>query len=237
MSNLELIDNLDQVLSTLRHELGNHVNSLKITLDVLEENYDFFDDVKKKEYLKRGVDLVSRQERLVEAMKSYSSFNAKEQEEIPFHNFWQHFLTAAAEKLKEENITLIHNLEARPCLIRANNMALHKVMMNLFENCIEAVEEVADPKIELRASSNNDSVMIVIKDNGSGIRQNDVPKVFIPLYTTKKGKMGMGLPVARKLLLKMGGRIRVDKPLGGGTEITLWLRTVGASEKESVRYS
>jgi two-component system C4-dicarboxylate transport sensor histidine kinase DctB len=217
--------------------LGNHVNSLKITLDVLEENYDFFDDMKKREYLKRGVDLVSRQERLVEAMKSYSSFNAKEQQEIPFHNFWQHFLTAATEKLKNEKITLIHKLEAGPCLIRANNMALHKVMMNLFDNCIEAVEGVADPKIELRASSNDDTVMIVIKDNGSGISQDDVPKIFIPLYTTKKGKMGMGLPVARKLLLKMGGRIRVDRPLGVGTEIKVWLGTVDGSEKESIRYS
>jgi hypothetical protein len=43
---IDQIENLEQILSTLRHEIGNSVNSLKVTLDVLRENYDRFDDEK-----------------------------------------------------------------------------------------------------------------------------------------------------------------------------------------------
>lgn len=231
-SNLELIDNLEQILSTLRHELGNPVNSLKITLDVLQENYDLFDDVKRKDYLKRGLKLLARQERLVEAMKSYSRFNAKEQKENPFIHFWEHFLTMAAKRLKDGKIKFIHNLELKPCLIKSNNMALNRVMMNLIDNAMEAVEDVSNPKIELKASRNNDFVIIVIKDNGPGVTKNDMSRIFIPLYTTKQDKVGMGLPIARKLLLKMEGRIEIESPFEDGTEVRVWLRTVGGQEKE-----
>ena len=77
-----LIENVEEILSILCHELGNPINSLKITLDVLRENYDLFDDVKKKVYLKRASKLLARQERLVEVMKSYSKFNVKEPKKI-----------------------------------------------------------------------------------------------------------------------------------------------------------
>jgi signal transduction histidine kinase len=66
-SNKDLVENLEQILSTLRHEVGNSVNSLKITLDVLRENYDRFDDEKRKDYLNRGSDLIARQVKLIEA--------------------------------------------------------------------------------------------------------------------------------------------------------------------------
>jgi signal transduction histidine kinase len=57
-------------------------------------------------------------------------------------------------------------------------------------------------------------------------------RIFIPLFTTRPDKMGMGLPIARKLLLKMEGRIEVESPFGDGTEVRVWLRTAGGQEKE-----
>ena len=229
---MELMDSLEHILSTLRHEMGNSVNSLKITLDVLQENYNRFDDEKRKDYLKRASKLLARQEKLVEAMRSYSKFDVKEQEEIQLLHFWETFLTTAAAKLRDANIRLVHNHDLEPCLIRASNMALNKVMTNILDNAIQAVEDVNDPQIELRALRHKDSVTILLKDNGCGIRKNDISKTFIPLFTTKPGKMGMGLPIARKLLSKMGGRIEIESHLVKGTEVRLWLKTVNGEKKD-----
>jgi signal transduction histidine kinase len=231
-SNLELVENLEHILSTIRHEIGNSINSLKITLDVLRENFDLFDDAKKKDYLKRGSKLVARQQELVNAMKDYSRFNVKEQMEIQFLHFWESFLNAAATKLKDKNIKFIQDHEPAPFLIKANNMALNKVMMNILDNAIQAVEVVNDPQIELNVTLNNDFVTIMMKDNGCGIRSNDISKAFIPLFTTKPGKKGMGLPIARKLLVKMGGRIEIESPFEDGTEVRVWLRIAGGHEKD-----
>jgi signal transduction histidine kinase len=226
-----LVENLAQILSSLRHELGNSVNSLKVTLDVLRDNYDLFDDAKKKEYLERGSRLLSRQQQLVDAMKSYSQFKTKQQSEIAFVSFWKHFLSSMSSRVEDGNIILIHHREVEPCQIMGDSAALNKVMTSILENAIEAVEGMDGPLIELRVSKANSSLKVVVEDNGSGIRKNDMPRIFTPLFTTKPGKMGMGLPIARKLLQEMGGRITIDSVFGSGTKARMWLRSVGGQER------
>ena len=229
-TDIELVENLEQILSTLRHELGNSVNSLKITLDVLRENYDLFDDAKKKEYLKRGSRLLARQQQLVDAMKSYSQFKVNEQSEIAFLSFWKHFLRSVSSRVEDANIKLFHHGEVEPCLIMGDSAALNKVMIGILENAMEAVEGIDDPMIELEVSKTSSFLKILVEDNGSGIRKNDMPRVFTPLFTTKPGKMGMGLPIARKLLLEMKGRITIGSVFGGRTKARVWLKSVGGQE-------
>jgi C4-dicarboxylate-specific signal transduction histidine kinase len=88
------------------------------------------------------------------------------------------------------------------------------------------------PEIELDVSRVDDDLMIKIKDNGCGIRKKDLPKVFLPLYTTKQGRRGMGLPIVLKLLSTMGGRIEIASLSEGGTEVRVWLRTAGGETNE-----
>jgi C4-dicarboxylate-specific signal transduction histidine kinase len=210
----------------MRHQLGNSVNAIKVTLDVLQANYDIFDDAKKRNYLERGTKLVGQQQALIDALKSYSRYNVKERKTISFIKFWEHFLGVAEKTIQAENIKFIHNLEVGPCLINGENIAVQKVMECLLENAVEALEEKKNPRIELTALSMNDSVVITIKDNGSGIRKSDLKKIFIPLFTTKPGRMGMGLPIAYKLLSKMEGDIVVDSTFGRSTAARVWLRVV-----------
>lgn len=217
---------LEQILSTLRHELGNSVNSLKITLDVLRQNYEVFDDAKRKEYLERGSEQLARQQRLVEAMKSYSQFKVNEQKELSFPSFWKQFLRWASTRALDENLKLIYDHEAGPWLFLGDTPALHKAMTSITVNAIEAVEGVDNPTVQLRVSRTNGYLKMVIEDNGCGIGEGDLPRVFVPLFTTKPGKMGMGLPIARKLLLEMNGRMKLHSVLGSGTRATIWLRSV-----------
>lgn len=226
------MDSLEQILSTLRHDLGNSVNSLKITLDVLRQNYEIFDDAKRKEYLKRGSELLARQQRLVEAMKSYSQFKVNEQKKLSFPSFWKHFLSWASTRAHNEDIELIHEDEIGPWLITGDTVALHKAMTSIVANAMEAVKGTDNPTIQLRTSRTNDFLKIVIEDNGCGISESDLPRVFIPLFTTKPGKMGMGLPIARKLLLEMKGKIKINTAFGRGTKATVWLRGVSNQARE-----
>jgi signal transduction histidine kinase len=233
MSNdMELIRNLEQILSTLRHELGNSINSLKISLDVVRENYEVFDDAKRKEYLERGLKLLMRQQQLVDAMKSYSQFRVNEQNEIRFLSFWTHFLSAASERLKGGRIKLISRQEIEPCVILGDRAALNKVMTSILDNAVEAVEEQEEPLIELVASKSNGWLKIVLADNGSGIQNNDLTRIFTPLFSTKSGKTGMGLSIAQKLTLEMKGKMSIESSPGKGTQVTVWLKCAGVQERE-----
>ena len=98
------IENLEMILSVLRHQLGNSVSAIKVTLDVLKENFDKFDDQKRKIYLERGTELIKRQHRMVKAMKSYALFNAKEKQDIAFDAFWELIVALTSDRLAHTQI-------------------------------------------------------------------------------------------------------------------------------------
>lgn len=223
---------LEQVLSTLRHQLGNSVNALKVTLDVLQENFDYFEEGKRKEYLKRALEILERQQAMVEAMKAYSSINAAEQRAIAFIPLWDDFLEMVRVRLEKEKVRLTLNAEVEPCLIKGNAMAFHRAMTEILDNALEAVNGVSNPVIGLEVSRSQGALKIIIRDNGCGIKQGELTKIFVPLFTTKPKRMGIGLPVALKLLTQMGGRLEIENLLSGGTQAAVWLKTLAGGEDE-----
>ncbi|MBU2498873.1 MAG: HAMP domain-containing histidine kinase [Proteobacteria bacterium] len=223
---------LEEVLSTLRHQLGNSVNALKVTLDVLQENFDHFDEEKRREYLRRALEILERQQAMVEAMKAYSSINVKELSAIPFVPLWNDFLKMVSLRLEKEKVRLIHDADVEPCLIKGNPMAIHRAMTEILDNALEALEGVSNPAIGLEVSKSRGGLMIIMRDNGCGIKKGELAKIFVPLFTTKPKKRGIGLPVALKLLTQMGGRLEIENLLSGGTQAMVWLRTVTGGEDE-----
>jgi two-component system C4-dicarboxylate transport sensor histidine kinase DctB len=216
---------LEDILSTLRHQLGNSVNALKVTLDVLHENFDLFNDEKKREYLERAQEVLARQQAMVDAMRSYSSVNVNDQKPIEFRSFWEQFLVTLRQRT--EKVTLIQNLQAGSYDVMGSPIAIQTVLIHLMENALDAVEGIEDPRIELSVTSEAERIRIGVKDNGCGIKQKDMSKIFVPLFTTKPKRKGLGLSIAFKLVAQMGGRLEIEPLAEGGTVATIWLQRVG----------
>src|SRR5512137_1851934 len=113
---------LEDLLSTLRHQLGNSVNALKVTLDVLHENFDLFNDEKKREYVERAKEVLARQQAMVDAMRSYSSVNVNEQKPIEFLPFWEQFL--AMLRQRTEKVILSQEIQAGPRCVMGSPVAI-----------------------------------------------------------------------------------------------------------------
>ena len=163
-------------------------------------------------------------------MKAYSGFCVDKKEEIPFSQFWERFMAMVSDKLKTHGIRLIYASNLGPCILTGDKMALMSVMTNILDNAVEALLAADDPTIEIEASENTHGIFIRLRDNGSGIKEKDMEKIFVPLFTTKPGKMGMGLPIARKILSKMDGRIDMER-LSEGTEARVWLKLRGEQNR------
>jgi len=93
-------------------------------------------------------------------------------------------------------------------------MHVHKVLLNLFHNGIEAMQEagVASPAIivTVRTTGNGDCAQVTIQDNGPGIREEDMQRLFHSFFTTKPSGIGMGLAISRSLIEVNGGQLWVD---------------------------
>ena len=216
---------LEDILSTLRHQLGNSVNALKVTLDVLHENFDLFNDEKKREYVERAKEVLARQQAMVDAMRFYSSVNVNDQKPIAFLPFWEQFV--AALRQRTEKVILSREIQAGAHRVMGSPMAIQNVLLQLVENALDAVEGVENPRVELSVSDEGERLRIAVTDNGCGIRQKDMSKIFVPLFTTKPKRTGLGLSIALKLMSQMGGRLEIAPLVQGGTAATIWLQRVG----------
>ncbi len=107
-------------------------------------------------------------------------------------------------------------------LINADLEMIEQVLINLIKNAIEAVKETAQPKIKLTADQKGNKVVTIsVCDNGPGIPEESLDKIFIPFYSTKKDGSGIGLSLSRQIMKLHRGRIDVETEPGAGTTFIL----------------
>jgi signal transduction histidine kinase len=101
--------------------------------------------------------------------------------------------------------------------------AMEQVLVNLILNALDAVAEVDEPKVIVRASRRDDTCSIEVTDNGCGIKSEHMHRLFEPFFTTKPvGKgTGLGLSISYSLVQKQGGAISVRSATGKGTTFTV----------------
>jgi signal transduction histidine kinase len=105
---------------------------------------------------------------------------------------------------------------------------LRQALVNLARNGVEAARNAGrTPHVSLSGSiehlGGREWQRICISDNGPGIPDNDLSKIFLPFYTTKADGTGLGLAVVQKVTLQHGGSIEARNRAEGGADFLLWL--------------
>jgi len=119
--------------------------------------------------------------------------------------------------------------DARGITIRADARMLRQALMNLIRNAAEAIpEENLDRRVVITASPEPEQregswVTILIRDTGKGIPAADLPKIFIPFFTTKAHGHGVGLALAHRVITQHGGTLTAGNGAKGGAIFTVGL--------------
>lgn len=95
------------------------------------------------------------------------------------------------------------------------------VLTNIIKNAREATEGKPDAHIEITASESNGEPYIQVSDNGPGIPEELVERIFLPFYTTKTGGTGIGLCLSRQIMRQHGGDLTVHTHRGEGATFML----------------
>ena len=106
-------------------------------------------------------------------------------------------------------------------LVECDSEQIKQVLLNLTMNAVQAMENGGE--VTLGVSCRNGNVVIEVKDQGPGITNENLEKIFSPFFTTKKSGTGLGLTVAQQIVMRHGGEIMVDPNRPRGTIFSILL--------------
>lgn len=130
-----------------------------------------------------------------------------------------------AHELQGQDVTLTLALARGLPLVLADRTQLQQVIVNLAVNAIQAMAQTpcAQRRLIVRTEVFENSVRVVLEDNGPGVDLAHAQRIFESFYTTKKNGMGMGLPICRSIIESCGGAISVRNVEGGGAAFSFTL--------------
>ncbi|PIE58174.1 MAG: hypothetical protein CSA33_04490 [Desulfobulbus propionicus] len=217
------VDNLGFVFSGIRHELGNPLNSLKMTLSVLKQNLNRFPEQTVLKYIDRSLADIGRMEYLLQSLKNFSMFEVVHLTKVSLFNFIKAFQSLVYMDLENRGIVLGVEAPGEDMYVRIDPRSMNQVLLNIVSNAADALAGVEVPQILIRMMLKEERPCLFVRDNGCGIPPDQIKRLFQPFSSSKPGGSGLGLVITKRLLTLMGCDIEIESQVGTGTCVTIGL--------------
>ena len=209
-----------RIARTIAHEVRNPLTNIILASEQLqdtspknEEAIFYFD------MIKRNCDrinlLVSE---LLNATKSIELKPVKQS----INNILDEALELAKDRLQLQHLKVEKKYANNVCDVLVDKEQIKIAFLNLIVNAIEATEN-DNGILVLETKAVNGKCVAIIKDNGTGIDIENLPKLFEPYFTKKENGNGLGLTNTQNIILNHNGNIQVESELGMGTTFTVTL--------------
>ena len=124
------------------------------------------------------------------------------------------------------NINIKLHSQDKDIYYQFDRFQITQAFNNIIKNAVEAVIKIPNPSILINFLESNNQIKLTIKDNGIGVDEKKVSKLFEPYFTTKEKGTGLGLSIVKKIIEDHGGNIKIGKNKNmAGTTILLTFET------------
>lgn len=218
------IEGLLSLAAGIAHEIGNPLNSIAIHLALLQKEIKNLPDNKKTNFEKALSVLQAETGRLDRIVRNFLKAARKPPLRFRHENLNQ-ILKAAIEfmspELSENNVRIQIKTDDNIPPFLMDRERLHQAFINLIKNAMQAMPKGG--RLLIRTSLKDKIAAVVIKDEGQGISEKDLPHIFEAYYTTKTEGSGLGLMTVWKTVAEHAGHIEVSSQPGSGSTFTLLL--------------
>ncbi len=226
---LNFVNNFSEINTELVDELKN-----ELMANNKEEALLIADDIKENE--QKIIHHGKRADRIVKGMLQHSRASSGKKELTDINALVDECIRLSYHgmraKDKDFNATINTNFDDSIGKINIVPQDISRVLLNLFNNAFYTVNEkkmqlngAYEPAVSVCTKKLDDKVEIQVRDNGNGIPQNIIDKIFQPFFTTKPTGQGtgLGLSLSYDILKAHGGEIKVESKEGEGSEFTIYL--------------
>lgn len=213
----------EELILMIRHSLGNAVNAMKVSLQVLRDFYEKIPEEKKKEYIERVYEDAQRLERLLKHLRSLSYLREEDFRIFNLKDVITEFISRAQQRCLYMGIEFLFELEPGDVYIRANPDWVFSILLVLLENSIEALAGRERRMIEVKMKKQGEKVLISFFDTGKGMSDSILSRAYNLFFSTKRGGEGVGLFQVRRMVELMGGRTWIESKENEWTEVFIEL--------------
>jgi len=198
----ERLSMLGTMASRLAHDLKNPLTVVKAYSDILSRQLEDKMNYEMKMKVSKLKNSIADMSNIIEDVLDFSRTVKLDMHE---NSVFKILMTALenVEKPKQINV----NINYSDIRIICDSKKIESIFSNLLSNSIQALDEIGE--INVRITDDNNHVFISVEDTGPGILEEDMPRIFEPLFTTKQKGTGLGLSICKNIINLHGGDIIV----------------------------
>ncbi|MGB6038023.1 MAG: HAMP domain-containing sensor histidine kinase [Cryomorphaceae bacterium] len=213
-----------EMAKQVAHEIKNPLTPMKLSVQHLERTLLSEGSVNEEKVSRVMKNLIEQIDTLTSIANAFSGFAKMPKAKVETINLKETVESAIELFSGFDRIDFQKNYPSTAsCLVKADKDQLVRVFNNLLKNAIQAVPEDRKGHIKLEIIEVKSGYSTLISDNGSGIEQEQMSKIFIPNFTTKTRGMGLGLAMSKNIVENFGGEISFTSEVGKGSEFKVWL--------------
>ncbi len=222
------------LVRVLTHEI---MNSITPVTSLAQTASDLVDDVVRQtdedapiardlEDVQSAVKTVARRSdslmQFIDSYRQISRLAPAEKKRVALVELFDSVTNLARAEWHDDRVVLATTVEPSGLYVYADRDLLEPMLLNLLRNAWQATQGLDRPTIDLQGRLNRrGNTVIEIIDNGPGVPEENSRKIFVPFFTTREGGSGVGLALARQVMIAHGGYIRLSQGKSGGAVFTL----------------
>jgi hypothetical protein len=207
-----------EMAKQVAHEIKNPLTPMRLSVQSFERNFDKNDpEIKAKvaEYSTTLINQIDTMSSIAAAFSNFAKMPAQQNEMLNVPKI----VKLALDIFNEDYIQF--SSEKDEILAKFDRTQLIRVITNLVKNAIQAMDGQENPRIMVSIHEEVSDVFVIISDNGAGITEENIEKVYEPKFTTKSSGMGLGLAMVKNIVETYNGSINFTSKLGKGTTFKL----------------
>ena len=198
----EKLSMLGTMASRLAHDLKNPLTVVKAYSDILSKQLEDKMNYEMKMKVSKLKSSIADMSNIIEDVLDFSR---TVELDLQKNSIFKILMTALENVDKPKQINV--NINYSDIQIICDSKKIEAVFSNLLSNSIQALEEIGE--INVRITEEKNHVLITVEDTGPGILEDDMPRIFEPLFTTKQKGTGLGLSICKNIINLHGGDIIV----------------------------